>query len=78
MTVYSDVYDLYILREDAHYDSDLRDWIYQDNELNNDVLINKKRSEIIKNNRWVDLFSVNITPDDGYEENPQDTEYHPF
>jgi hypothetical protein len=82
LTVYSDVYDLYILREDAYYDSNLRDWIYQDIDLNNDVLINKKRSEIIKNNRWTDLLSVNmeynITPDDGHEESPQDIEYHPF
>ncbi len=43
ITVYSDIYDTYILREDAFYDQDLRDWVYQDNDLNNEILIKQKK-----------------------------------
>lgn len=55
-TVYSDIYGIYILREDAVYNSDLNDWIYQDEKLNNDLLIQKiKNSE--KPPRWLDILS---------------------
>lgn len=59
LTVYSEVYDLYILREEAYYDQDLRDWIYQDDDLNNQVLINQKK-ESNKTSHWLDLVNFPI------------------
>ena len=46
--VYSDIFDTSILREDAHYDDVINDWIFKDQELNNDVLLEKVRSQRIK------------------------------
>lgn len=60
VTVYSDVYNLYILREEAFYNPDVRDWVYQDNDLNNTVLIEKRKTEIKSNNKWLDLISSQI------------------
>lgn len=50
--VYSDIFDLYILREDALYDQNLRDWIYSDSNLNNDILIKERLKEIAENSTW--------------------------
>ena len=65
LTVWSDVYNLYILREDANYDDELRGWIYQDDDLNNHVLINKKKSSKetplqLSGSHWADLFNIPI------------------
>ena len=57
-TAYSDIYDTYILREDAFYDQDLGDWIYQDSDLNNEVLLNQKRKEPRPSNAWDNLYDV--------------------
>lgn len=69
LTVYSDVYDLYILREDALYDQNLRDWIYQDDDLNNQVLINQKK-ESNKTSHWHDLIEFPINYELPAEEEP--------
>ena len=85
LTVYSDIYDIYILREDARYDQDLGDWIYQDDDLNNDILIEKKKSEVKSNSRWVDLSNVPIEyhliseeDDEEVPPPPPQEEYSPF
>lgn len=55
-TCYSDIYDTYILREDALYDHDLGDWIFQDNDLNNEILIQQKRQVTKASNLWDNLY----------------------
>ena len=54
--VYSEIYNLHILREDALYDQDLNDWIYQDLDLNNDVLIKQQKSRNDTSKLWDDLY----------------------
>ncbi len=39
--VYSSIFDVFILRDSANYDQNLRDWIYKDSELNDLNLLNK-------------------------------------
>ena len=61
LTVYSDVYDLSILKDDATFDNSVNDWIFKDDDLNNNVILNKVR-ETRKNmtmSRWSDLLTQN-------------------
>jgi hypothetical protein len=58
-TVYSDIYDTYILRDDAFYDQDLGDWIYEDNDLNNEILLKQKREVVKVSNVWDNLYDEN-------------------
>ena len=63
LTVYSDVYDTSILKDDALYDDSVNDWIFKDNDLNNNVVLNKVR-ETRKNmtmSRWSDLLTQNVS-----------------
>ena len=85
LTVWSDIYDLYILREDANYDNDLRDWIYQDDDFNNHILIEKRKSEVNLSPRWADFDQPPIqyylsSEEDTTEElpPPPQEEYTPF
>jgi hypothetical protein len=80
-TVYSDIYDCYILREDADYNQDLNDWIYQDSELNNDILINQRKKENKGSNLWANFeFPIEYTSGDEDSMNPPSPpiEYTPF
>jgi len=45
LTVYSDVFDTAILREDAEYDPSINDWIFKDSDLNNNILLEKVRKD---------------------------------
>jgi hypothetical protein len=45
LTVYSDIFDTSILREDAEYDPSINDWIFNDSDLNNNILLEKVRKE---------------------------------
>jgi hypothetical protein len=59
LTVYSDIYDTSILKDDAIYDDSVNDWIFKDDDLNNNVVLNKVR-EKRKNTpqiRWSDLLT---------------------
>jgi hypothetical protein len=67
LCVWSDLYDLYILREEATFDNNLRDWIYIDNELNNEVMIQQRMKEIKSSNAWDQLLEYKIS-DDNYIE----------
>ena len=61
LTVYSDVCDLSILKDDATFDNSVNDWIFKDDDLNNNVVLNKVR-ETRKNmtlSRWSDLLIQN-------------------
>jgi len=61
LTVYSDIYDTSILKDDAMYDDLAHDWIFKDDNLNNHVVLNKVR-ETRKNmtmSRWSDLLTQN-------------------
>jgi hypothetical protein len=65
LTVYSDIYDTSILRDDADYDETVNDWIFKDDDLNNHVLLEKAREDRIISeaqrlsvkNRWAELLS---------------------
>jgi hypothetical protein len=65
LTVYSDVYDTSILRDDADYDETVNDWIFKDDDLNNHVLLEQVRKDrsitekqrLSVKNRWVELLS---------------------
>jgi len=59
LTVYSDIYDTSILKDDATFDDSVNDWIFKDDDLNNNVVLNKVR-ETRKNTsqiRWSDLLT---------------------
>jgi hypothetical protein len=43
--VYSSIFNLFILRDEANYDQNLRDWIYKDSELNNFNSPNTRKDE---------------------------------
>jgi hypothetical protein len=67
LCVYSNTFDVHILREDAKYDNDVDDWIYQDNDLNNQTLI-EKRKDILKSRiSWESVVNYEIS-DDNYIE----------
>ena len=66
LCVWSDLYDLYILREEATYDNNLRDWIYIDSELNNDVMIQQRLKEIEGSSAWNNLIEYRV--EDNYIE----------
>ena len=66
LTVYSDVYDIHILMDDADYDETVNDWIFKDDDLNNHIVLEKARedrksiSESQRHslqNRWSELLS---------------------
>ena len=48
LTVYSEIHNVFILREDAEYDSNMADWIYSDDTLNNQILIEKIKNDMLK------------------------------
>jgi hypothetical protein len=59
LTVYSDIYDTSILKDDATFDNSVNDWIFKDEDLNNNVVLNKVR-ETRKNAsqiRWSELLT---------------------
>lgn len=66
--VYSETFDLYILREDAQYDNSLNDWIYRDEDINNQVLIDKRKSEVKSRNSWT-YSSQDFTIEDTSNQN---------
>jgi hypothetical protein len=77
LCVYSDLFDLYILRDEASYDVSLRDWIYLDSELNNDVLIQQRLKEIQDNNIWNNMADYELSIQNS--ENTQfDIDLQPF
>jgi hypothetical protein len=55
LTVYSDIFDTSILREDAEYDAIINDWIFIDSDLNNNILLDKVRKEKENNETIHDL-----------------------
>jgi hypothetical protein len=65
LTVYSDVYDTHIHRDDADYDETVNDWIFKDDDLNNHVLLEQVRKDrsiseaqrLSAKNRWGELLS---------------------
>lgn len=58
--VYSGIYDTHILREDALYDQDVNDWIYQDDDLNNDILLNQAKKDKKNRSMWEDLVIYDL------------------
>ena len=91
LTVYSDVYDLSILKDDATFDNSVNDWIFKDDGLNNPVVLEKSRenrkSISEKQNRWgellrgSDMTNYPISLSDiisNLPEPPQEIEYRPF
>jgi hypothetical protein len=91
LTVYSDVYDLSILKDDATFDDSINDWIFKDGDLNNHVVLEKARenrkSISEKQNRWgellrgSDMTNYPISLSDiisDLPEPPQEIEYTPF
>ncbi len=76
LCVWSEIYAFYILREDASYDPYLNDWIFKDNDLNNEILI-KERKTLQKTSKWFDFLEP---PMDvvSIDESPQDIEMSPF
>jgi hypothetical protein len=64
LTVYSDVYDTHIHRDDADYDETVNDWIFKDDDLNNHVLLEQVRKDrsiseaqrLSAKNRWGELL----------------------
>lgn len=65
LTVYSDVYDLSILKDDATFDDSINDWIFKDDDLNNHVVLEKARENrksisetqrLSSQNRWSELL----------------------
>jgi len=65
LTVYSDVYDISILKEDATFDDSINDWIFKDDDLNNHVVLEKVRENrksisesqrTPSQNRWSELL----------------------
>ena len=53
---HGDIYDTYILREDALYDQDLGDWIYQDPDLNNEIQINQQKKDREGKKPWDNFY----------------------
>lgn len=45
LCIHSDVFDTFILRDDAQYDPTLNDWIFKDNDLNNNILLESLRKK---------------------------------
>jgi hypothetical protein len=56
ITVYSSIFDCYILREDGYYNPIIRDWVYKDESLNNQDEIKKALDHVHK------MDSFNFTP----------------
>jgi hypothetical protein len=64
LTVYSDIYDTSILRDDAIFDDSANDWIFKDDDLNNHVLLEQVRKDrsiseaqrLSAKNRWGELL----------------------
>jgi len=67
LCVYSGTFDVHILREDAKYDNDVDDWIYQDNDLNNQILIEKRKDVLKSRISWESFVNYKIS-DDNYIE----------
>ena len=77
--VYSDIFDTSILRDDAVFDDSIRDWIFKDPDLNNDVLLNEVRKK--RNNIEIDptLFDQLYQVTDDYLQNREESiEDRPF
>jgi len=68
LCVWSEIYELYILRESADYNVKLRDWIYKDEELNNTVLIEQRLKEIIASDAWTNMIQLESPVEDVYIE----------
>jgi hypothetical protein len=63
LTVYSDIFDTSILREDAEYDPTINDWIFKDTDLNNNILLEKIRKDKSTQINSMSNFFYNLSDD---------------
>jgi hypothetical protein len=70
LTVYSELYNIHILKDDADYDNLINCWIFSDDDLNNHDLLEKAREDrrgssetqtLSSKNRWGEIVTENIT-----------------
>lgn len=90
LTVYSDIFRTHILRDDANYDDLINDWVFNDDDLNNHVVLEKAREDrrsltsdrqrLSSQNRWAEIFSsgegnyVNMTISGNLTNTPSTTQ----
>lgn len=71
LCVYSNTFDVHILREDAKYDNEVDDWIFQDDDLNNHILLEKRKEDLKKRQSWdkvMEYMADEYVVDDNYIE----------